>query len=289
MAVINAPFESQYGFKGPGFVVDQFGNITATSIVTSSQDDPSVVSYTITQIGNEFFFSDIVGSNPTITLSRAASYTFGLTNLEVGFYIYSIVPSEQYSIGLTHSDGLSGVDAQGKLSGTLTFNVSLDSPDTLYYGDESGNIFGTINLVDPIGQFSTVDINSTAASTSSLTGALTVAGGAGIKGDLYIGGSLNIDGVGIQTIISPTNLELEATNNIVIKIDGVSLGVIKSTGSTVPVVDTIINNTVIGATTPAAAAFTSATVATLPTSDNSVTNRQYVDSTALSLAIAFGL
>ena len=37
------------------------------------------------------------------------------------------------------------------------------------------------------------------------------------------------------------------------------------------------------------AAFTSATVVNTPTVDSSITNKQYVDSTALSLAIAFGL
>ena len=45
----------------------------------------------------------------------------------------------------------------------------------------------------------------------------------------------------------------------------------------------------IGATAPSTASFTSATVANLPTTDSSIANRQYVDSTSLALAIAFGL
>jgi len=137
--------------------------------------------------------------------------------------------------------------------------------------------------------FSRADINAITASTSSTTGALVVAGGVGIVGDLYVGGTLNIDGIGITKISSSTNLELEAANQIVVKIDGDTLGIVKSTGSTVPVVDTTINNTTIGATAPSTAAFTSATVANLPTTDFSVANRQYVDSTALALSIAFGL
>jgi len=293
MAVINSPFESQYGFKGPGFSVDEFGNITATSIITNSGvvEDTDIVDFTITETesADAFLFNNLVGNNPTITLARSKSYKFSITVPGLTFNIYNSDQETLYSTGLRHSDGSVGPDVQGKTSGIVEFLISTEAPNTLYYGNDVANVFGTINIVDPIGVFSTVDVNSTIASTSSLNGALTVAGGVGIEGDLYVGGTLNIDGIGITTISSPTNLELEAANHIVIKIDGTSLGIIKSTGSTIPVVDTNINNTVIGATAPAAAAFTSATVLETTTADSSVTNRQYVDSTALSLAIAFGL
>jgi len=290
MAVINSPFESQYGFKGPGFAVDEFGNITATSIITSgAQDNIGVVSYTVSESDNKYAFADIEGNNPTITLSRSASYTFGLTTPNLRFYIYSIFPSELYSIGLTHSDGVSGADAQGKLTGTLTFNVSLDAPDTLYYGDLAGSVFGTINIIDPIGRFSTIDINSITNATSSTTGALTIAGGASVEKDLYVGGNLNIDGVGIPRLSSLTNLELNAVNKVILQINDVKLGELNSEGLAATINNSTINNTVIGAITPAAAAFSSATVLETPTADSSITNKQYVDSTALSLAIAFGL
>ena len=290
MAVINSPLQSQYGFKGPGFSVDEFGNIVAASIVTSAVvDETDIVDYVITEIVNDFSFANIVGSNPALTLSRSKTYKFKLTLPELGFKLYNSDQVSLYSTGLTHSDRSTGADAQGKIDGILAFSVPIDAPNTLYYGNIDGTVFGTINIVDPVGVFSNVDINTATPSTSSSTGALTVAGGVGIQGDLYVAGSLNIDGVGIQTISSPTNLEIEAANNIVIKIDGSTLGIINSTGSNVPVVDTTINNTIIGATTPSTASFTSASVANLPTSDTSVTNRQYVDSTALALSIAFGL
>jgi len=50
MAVINSPFESRYGFKGPGFLVDNFGNITANSIITSIATGSAIVDFTITEI-----------------------------------------------------------------------------------------------------------------------------------------------------------------------------------------------------------------------------------------------
>jgi len=205
------------------------------------------------------------------------------------FNIYEDDQVTLYSDGLSHTDGSAGSLAQGKSSGALNFSIAPNTPNLLYYGDSNRTIFGIINIVDPIGVFSTVDINATTSASNSLTGALTVAGGVGIAGDLYVGGTLNIDGIGITKISSSTNLELEAVNQIVIKIDGSTLGIVKSTGSTVPVVDTTINNTAIGTTTPSTAAFTSATVANLPTTDSSIANRQYVDSTALALSIAFGL
>ena len=289
MPVINTPFESKYGFKGPGFSVDALGNIIANSISTNIAGSDTIVDYKVSEAGAAFAFDGIIGTNPAITLARSSSYKFLLSVPILTFKIYDSNQTTLYSTGLTHSDGSTGVDAQGKTSGTLVFSISTSTPDLLYYGDENGTIFGTINIIDPIGVFSTVDINSTIASTSSLTGALTVAGGVGIEGDLYVGGSLNIDGIGIQSISSPTNLELEAANKIVIKIDGSTVGTVDNLGSTIPVIETTINNTIIGDISPSTAAFTSATVANLPTAESSVTNRQYVDSTALSLAIAFGL
>lgn len=289
MAVVNLPLESQYGFKGPGFNVDEFGNITATSInATTASTSTNIFDFTVTEAAGQFAFANIQGNAPSITLARSNSYRFSLDVPNLGFNIYQLDQATLYSTGLAHSDGNTGANAQGKLSGILSFSVSAAAPDVLYYGNSDATIFGTINIVDPQGVFSTVDINSTTVSTSSLAGALTVAGGVGIEGDLYIGGSLNIDGVGIQNIGSSTNLELEAANNIVIKIDGASLGVVKSTGSTVPVVDTTINNTTIGATTPAAAAFTSATVTNAAVSNLDVTNKKYVDNIATALAVALG-
>lgn len=290
MAVINSPFESRYGFKGPGFTVDELGNITATSIITSvDAGAEALINFTVTESGGQFEFEEIVGNNPTITLAKSSIYRFALDVPLLKFNIYQSDQETLYSTGLTHSDGSIGVDAQSKEDGTLIFSISANAPTLLYYGDSSETVFGIINVVDPEGSFSTVDVNSTTAATSSTTGAITVAGGVGIEGDLFVGGSLNIDGVGISSISSSTNLELGAANNIVIKIDGNTLGLVKSTGLTVPVVDTSINNTVIGAVTPSTAAFTSAIVVNAPTVDASVTNKQYVDSTALSLAIAFGL
>jgi|TARA_B110000879_G_scaffold149746_1_gene194091 hypothetical protein len=290
MAVINSPFESQYGFKAPGFSVDNEGNITATSIITSAAPSESdVVDFVVGELNNAFTIVGYAASNPTITIARAGSYKFGLTVPNLGFTIYSALPSTKYNTGLVYQDSTTGVDAQGKLTGTLTFNVALGTPDVLYFGNAIGNVYGTINVIDPVGQFSTIDVNSTANATSSTTGAVTIAGGASVEKDFYIGGELNISGLGIPRLSSLTNLELNATNKVILQVDNIKLGELNSTGLAVTINNSTIDNTVIGATTPSTAAFTSGTVASSPTTDTSMTNRQYVDSTSLSLAIAFGL
>jgi hypothetical protein len=290
MAVINSPLESQFGFKAPGFSVDELGNITATSLIqTGAAAATDVTDYTIQENNGNYGFVGYAGINPTITLARSSSWTFGLTLPALGFYIYSALPATLYSTGLTHSDGVAAADAQGKLSGTLTFNVPLDAPDTLYYGNVNGEIYGTFNIVDPVGRFSTIDVNSIVNATSSTTGSLQSAGGASVEKDFFIGGSLNIAGVGISELSSSSNLEINATNKVILQIDNIKLGELNSTGLSVTINNSTIDNTVIGATAPSTAAFTSGTVASLPTVETSITNRQYVDSTSLSLAIAFGL
>lgn len=293
MAVIKSPFESRYGFKGPGFSVDELGNIIANSIITSVSGNTDIVDYIVTENSSTdpsaFIINGSEDESPSITIARSSSYTFFLDLPNTGFSLYEEDQITTYNIGLSHTDGTTGADAQGKTDGTLVFSVPPNAPDVLYYGDADRTFFGSINIIDPVGVFSTVGINETTASTSSTSGALTVAGGVGIAGDLYVAGSLNIDGIGITNISSPTNLELEAINQLIVRIDGNKIGVIGSNGSSIPVVDTTINNTSIGSTTPSTAAFTSATIAELPIADSSATNKQYVDSTVLSLSIAFGL
>ena len=291
MTVLNSPLKSKFGFTSSGFIVDELGNISAKSIilVDAAAPDPELpADYTFTEVSNNFRNSLGV-DNPQIIVYRGKTVAIDITLSSITFNIVTADKTTFFSTGLTHDSGTSGDAAQGKSSGRIAWAVPITAPNTLYYADASGTIFGTINVSNPPSAFSAVQVTGTDASTSSSTGALTVAGGLGVAGDLYVGGTLNIDGLGITSISSPTDLQLEAANNIILKIDGTTLGVVTATGSSVPVVSTSINNTVIGATVPSTAVFTSATIAALPTNNAEVTNKQYVDSTALSLSIAFGL
>ena len=282
--ILNKQFESKFGFKSPNFTVDADGNIVATSItVVDAGEDINVLpaNYTITQSSTSFSFAgDTTGINPSLIFIRGQQYIFDLNLTTISFSIYDNDQTSLYSSGLRHSDGTSNIDAQGNTTGRLAFQVPVTAADTIYYGDgETDTIKGTIAVSDPQGSFSNVTINATTASTDTLTGALTVAGGVGIEGNLNVGGDFTLQGVGIPKLISATSLELGAANEIIIKINNTSLGTIDGSGL----------NIAIGATTPSTAAFTTASVTSVGSANTSITNKTYVDTTATALAIAFGL
>ena len=81
--------------------------------------------------------------------------------------------------------------------------------------------------------------------------------------------------------------------NFYIKIDFIIndtlLGTVNPQGSSVPIVNTIIDNTTIGAGVPSTGSFTSGTIAEEPTTANGISNKKYVDNTSTALAIALGV
>jgi hypothetical protein len=295
--IVNAPFRSKYGFESTGFLVDSLGNISAKSIslvdevVVDPVEDSDIPAHrTFVEVSGNFRLSGSATDNPGFTVFRTKTTTIDLDLTTLTFNIYSDAGfTTLYSTGLVHSDGDSAADVQGKSSGRIAWTIPLNAPNTLYYANTAGTVSGTITVENAPSAFSEVGITSTIASTSTTTGALTVAGGVGVVGDINLGGNLNIQGLGIPALSSGTNLDLSAGNKIVVKINDVLLGSIGVTGSALPVVDTTINNTTIGATTPTTAAFTSATVSSEPTVNSGIANKQYVDRTAVALAIAFGL
>ena len=293
--LVKSRFRSEYGFESSGFLIDEEGNISAKSITLVDQE-PEIVDTDLpadrkfVEVNGNFRIVGNAIDNPGFIVFRTRTTTIDLDLSSLTFNIYSDAGlTTLYNSGLSHSDGDAGVDAQGKTSGRIAWNVPLIAPNTLYYANTDGTVSGTITIENAPSAFSEVSITGTTASSSTTTGALTVAGGVGIAEDLNLGGNLNIQGVGIPALSSDTNLDLSAGNAIVVRVNDILLGRIKSTGSTIPVVDTTINNTIIGATTPSTAAFTSATVSLEPTVQTSIANKEYVDRTATALAIAFGL
>jgi len=293
--IVNSPFKSKFGFESVGFIVDDEGNISAKSIslvddVPEEVDTDLPADRKFVEVAGNFRISGNATNNPGFTVFRTKTTTIDLELSTLTFNIYFDAGfTTLYNTGLSHSDGDSGENAQGKNAGRLAWAVPLSAPNTLYYANVNGTVSGIITIENAPSAFSEVDITGTTISTDTNSGALTVAGGVGVQGDLNLGGSLNIQGVGIPALYSSTNLDLSAGNSIVIRINDVLLGNINSTGLSVPVSNTTINNTTIGAISPTTAAFTSATVSIEPTVQTSVTNKEYVDKTATALAIAFGL
>ncbi len=311
MAVEQRQFESEFGFKSPGFSVDALGNITATSINAAGAGGGGGTAsgdYAVTHNNGQFRLSSntvIVGSgdNPTISITRGQEYSFSLDldGAPVTFNILDQTGLVRYNQGLQHqaTDNTitNGADAQGKTTGKLVFTVPSDAPDTLYYGNSTGSVKGTINVSDAVAvdaTFADLTVNGTTSLQAMTTTGLTVNGNGTVTGDLAVqgkltGDSLSVNGLGVAEFAAGTNIVLRAGNKIDYIINDSIIGTLDSEGSDVPVVDTTINNTPIGATTASTGAFTSGTVASLPTTANGISNKKYVDNTSTALAIALGV
>lgn len=310
MAVEERQFESEFGFKSPGFTVDRLGNITATSINAAGAGGGGSASgdFTVSEVNGNFRVTSntvIVGSgdNPTLAFVRGQEYSFtlDLSSAPISFNILDNTGIVRYNDGVQHQadDGTttSGAAAQGKSAGKVVFTVPTDAPDTLYYGNSTGSVRGVINITNPVAIDATF-ANLTATGTTSLQSvtatALTLNGNGTVTGDLAVqgkltGDSLSVNGLGVAEFNAGTNIVLRAGNKLDFIINDAIVGKIDSNGSDVAVVNTTINNTPIGATTASTGAFTSGTVANLPTTANGISNKKYVDNTSTALAIALGV
>lgn len=284
---VNTPLRSDYGFKSPNFTVDANGNISATTITLSVDDGEAGVAadFDFIESAGNFRFDGQVTNQPPITVYRNQTSTFDLSFTTLTFNIFSALgPAVNYNNGLRHSDSTVGESAQNKSSGRLTWTVPLSAPNTLYYGNSSGNVYGVITVLDQARNFSTVSITDTTASTSITTGALKVSGGLGVVGATNIGGTMSV-----ANMISATGGITGDLKGSVFSDDSTML--IDSVAGKIvgPINNSTIDNTTIGATTPATASFTTATLSGAVSGLTAVPNKKYVDETSTAFAIAFGI
>lgn len=94
--------------------------------------------------------------------------------------------------------------------------------------------------------------------------------------------------LGVPKFESNTNLVLSAGNMIVLQVEGSIRGRISSSGIDLPVIDTTINNTIIGGATPAAGTFTEVNITNDPLTPTEATTKGYVDRRIAAFSIAFG-
>ncbi len=284
---VNTPLRSDYGFKSPNFTVDANGNISATTLTLSVNDGEAGVAadFDFIESAGNFRFDGQVTNQPPITVYRNQTSTFDLSFTTLTFNIFSAVgPAVNYNNGLRHSDSTVGGSAQNKSSGRLTWTVPLSAPNTLYYGNSSGTVYGIITVLDQARNFSTVSITDTTASTSITTGALKVSGGLGVVGATNIGGTMSV-----ANMISATGGITGDLKGSVFSDDSTML--IDSVAGKIvgPINNSTIDNTTIGATTPATASFTTATLSGAVSGLTAVPNKKYVDETSTAFAIAFGI
>jgi len=211
------------------------------------------------------------------------------------------------------STTLTGAEAQGQQSGTLTYEVPVDAPDNLYYGDTDGLPYGSITVAQPsvigVGVFSSildtgdllaegVDANIRLSPTG--TGTVTInPETTGFINNVNVN-TLNLTTSGSVQLTPNADVTISPQTNGALTIRPTSIGAVDNVniGSVIPRNGTFsnlnssqgtLNNTTIGLTTAASAAFTGATVQNDPANANDVTKKQYVDNTATVLAIALGV
>jgi len=208
---------------------------------------------------------------------------------------------------------LTNAEAQGKQSGTLTYAVPVDSPDSLFYADSDGVPYATLTVAQPsiigAGVFSSIldtgdllaeGVNAEIRLKPTGTGTVTI-------NPATVGSITNMN-VNAQNLSTSGQVSLTPNADVTISpqaggtltlrptdvgvVDNITIGSViprNGTFSTLNSSQGTLNNTTIGLTSATSAAFTGATVTSDPTSANDVTKKQYVDNTATVLAIALGV
>jgi len=134
-----------------GIVYGVLQNGTGSNILPIPENHQRV--YTIINSGSiGFKFDDVNNSlNPTLTLFRGETYKFNVDATEdFGgvFYPFWIRTAQIADIGVTY-DYNKGVVNNGDSTGTITFTVPYDAPNTLYYVADNNSVMGgRLNIVN---------------------------------------------------------------------------------------------------------------------------------------------
>jgi len=101
----------------------------------------STTTFTVTSITGAYVVNGV--NNPPLNLYRGQTYTFNINASGHPFFIQTTTP---YNSANIYSNGVTGNGAQ---SGTLTFVVPLNAPNTLYYVCQYHSSMGNqINITD---------------------------------------------------------------------------------------------------------------------------------------------
>jgi len=108
-----------------------------------AQNDKETINFRVQNNGTAAYVIDY-NLNPNLTLVRGNTYTFTL-NLN-GVYPFYIKTEASLGNNNTYNNGVTN---NGAVTGTVTFVVPQDAPDTLFYASANEfNMRGTINVID---------------------------------------------------------------------------------------------------------------------------------------------
>ena len=91
MAINYKQFETQSGFKSPGFTVDTAGNVVVRTLTQTfiPEEATTPPDFTVTETAGAYNFANFSGDNPTISLTRGESKTLSLNLTSLGFNFFS--------------------------------------------------------------------------------------------------------------------------------------------------------------------------------------------------------
>ena len=124
--------------------------------------------FTVTASGSTAYVFNgsgtISDSNPTLYLTRGQTYEFDVDANGHPFYIKTVSGT---GTGNAYSDGVTN---NGTASGTITFTVQMDAPDTLYYNCSNHSAMaGPIYVLDSTLGLSDFSVTTNSAGTAALT------------------------------------------------------------------------------------------------------------------------
>jgi hypothetical protein len=318
MAVEYKALEAEFGFKSPFFSVDEQGNVTLRSITYIVPPEETVnltPDYNVNETNGAFYITQLSQENPTIDLIRGNTYVFQLNLSTISFNLFA--DGVFYTSGVSYTtdgvDFLYDVATQNKTTGFIIFEVPANAPDTIIVGNLTQSVTFTLAITNPVytgnGNFN----NLTTTGNVNLIGDgsdITIAPTG--NGTLIISppsGSVSNMNIAAKTLSASDTVTLTpVSRNITIApllsgkliIDSGTKGSINNMdiGTSVPAAGTFsnvsatsgtLNNVVIGNIVPTSGNFTSLSIQDSPVNTTDVANKQYVDSSALTFAIAFGL
>jgi len=172
---------SDFGTYLTGITGENIGNLSDVTITSAAageilryngsgwvNSDPIAGRFSIVNSGSGAYVFTGSGtssdSNPTLYLTRGQTYEFVVNASGHPFYINT---SSGTGTGNAYSDGVTNNGAE---TGTVTLDVQMDAPDTLYYNCQyHSSMAGTIYILDSTVGLSDFSVTTASAGTAALS------------------------------------------------------------------------------------------------------------------------
>ena len=176
-----------------GAVIAKYGNNNYGfgSLISSSMSGSNNIN-----IGNSLTSITSASYNTVVGASSVTAVTTGTANTALGVESLNSITTSNYNSAIGYRSGYGSTGSYNTYLGSITSNTSGYSYSTCI--GQNSSISASNQIV--LGTTSEyVYIPGTKSSTSTSTGALVVSGGAGITGNVYVGGSINVGYTSLPT------------------------------------------------------------------------------------------